>query len=359
MRDRFADFVSYNIYKFEYNTLPPLTGREDNTEKYINIELSKENFKKFCTYIEKNPTKLELNITIYDEGIVTNSNYKKARENLIKTLNNTNIRSINFILSNSTISEYNKLMKIFNWKHKDKTKINMIIDRNPISKEIRDWNLHEAQGTVNISEEKLIWLSDYQLEQLHGIIDERILKNTIELKKLIIFIDKYFRETYQIEKMNDFDKVYLIYKFIKTQISFPWKYVNIINEKEVIKTDHPTYMSEPYGTWINKEGSCEGQARLMNILLNNPLMKINSTTIDGEIPQGKHTWVGIVLNNKLYACCTTIQVPFKNLDNLGYTVEEHVNNKQVYPIIYEHAYLSKQKIKRIERKIKKLKKEKI
>lgn len=349
MKDKFIDFVSCGIYNFEF-----LTSSNNENKKYIKVSLSKDNFTNFCTYMKNRLTTMEMDITIYDEGILTNSHFKKARENLIRILNNLNIRKINFELSDSTIAEYNRLMKIVEWKHKEKTIINIKIDRNPISEEIRDWNLCNTQGILNINEEKLIWLSDYQLEQLHGIVDEQILKNTIALKKLIIFVDQYLKQKYKIEQLNDFDKVYLIYKFVKTQIIFPRKYIKMINEKKSLKSNYKTQIPDPYGKFINKEELYEVQARIMNILLNNPIMKINSTIIEGESPHGRQIWVGFVLNNKLYSCCSAVQEPFNNLNGLGHRIYEPINNKQIYPTLYEQAYLSEQEIKKIERKTKKL-----
>lgn len=230
----------------------------------------------------------------------------------------------------------------------------MKIDRDPIDTEIRQWNLSKAIGKLYISEEKLIWIPDNELNQLYDKIDDKILQEVLKLKEVILFLDTYLKEKYHFKDMNEYEKVLVVYNFINTYIRFPLKYMDIVDGKEILKPNHPDYILEPFGTWINKEGLSEGQARLMVSLLNNPIINIDATTIKGETPQGKRTWVGIVIKNKLYQCCTTIKDPFRNLDELGYVINESMEDNQIYPSIYEHAYLSEEEIKKIDKHVKSL-----
>ena len=49
-------------------------------------------------------------------------------------------------------------------------------------------------------------------------------------------------------------------------------------------------------------------------------MNIKSTTIYGNNSHGKYAWVGVIINNKLYECCTSRIGPFRNLEDLGYKI---------------------------------------
>jgi hypothetical protein len=289
-----------------------------------------------------------MDIIIYDEGINNSLSYRETLLYLIKTLNNLNISSINFILSDSTLPIYTNYMNILGWRHNNKTKTDIKVHYSPISKETKLW----ANGKLR--EENLIWSSKEVLENIGRYIDEKILANALKLQKIIIYIDNYLKETYYMEEMNEFDKVYLIYRLIRTFIRIPNQYVEIVEGIEVLKPEHPNYILEPCGTWDMKEGTYEGKARLMTILLNNPYMNIKANTIYGNNSQGKYTWVGVIINNKLYECCTSRIGPFSNLEDLGYQIDWHTLNQQTDFSNYERAFLPKKEIKSIEKKVKSL-----
>lgn len=348
MKDKYFTFVNQGIYIFEEKDLPPSQRQRNTTGKYIELELSADKFTEFCNAINQKTINTNVLAVIHDEGIVTNRDQLALRKKLIKTLNKLNYINITFNLSNSTLPIYNSLMNKLDWRHKPNTTINMTIDRNPVGENTHSWNLNEAMGTVNIPEEKLIWLPDNEFTRLNGIVNKKTLEDTEKLKKVLLYLDNYLRETYYIDKMNNYDKVQLIYKFLNMHIRHAKRYIETINEKETLKPDIPSYILEPYGTWFNKEGVSEGQARLMTILLNNPFINIDASTIKGQTPFGERTWVGIVLEDKLYQCCTTVHGPFKNLNKLGYTIEED----QIYPSIYEPAYLKDTEISKIKNRIK-------
>lgn len=340
---KFTNYASERIYKFEKKLIPISDKR--NTAK-ITVEISRDNFKNFYSYIEERPTNIPMEITIYDEGKNDSLSYRETLLYLIKTLNDLNISSIKFILSDSTLPFYTNYMKILGWKHNNKTKIDIKVHYNPISKETKLW------ATEKLTEENLIWNSKEVLENMGRYVDEKILENTLNLQKTIIYINDYLRETYYMEEMNEFDKVYLIYNLIKTFIRTPNRYIEIIDGIEILKQNYPNYILEPYGTWDNKEGAYEGKSRLMTILLNNPYIKIKATTIYGNNSQGKYAWVGIIINNKLYECCTSKFGPFSNLEDLGYQIDWQVLNQQTDFSNYERAFLPKKEIKGIEKKVK-------
>jgi hypothetical protein len=287
-----------------------------------------------------------MDITIYDEGKNDSLNYRETLLYLIKTLNDLNISSIKFVLSDSTLPIYTNYMNILGWKHNNKSKIDIKVHYNPISKETKSW------FNQKLTEESLIWNSKDVLENMGRYVDQNILENSLELQKTIIYINDYLRETYYMDKMNEFDKVYLIYNLIRTFIRTPIQYVDIIDGIEVLKPKHPNYILEPYATWHNKEGAYEGKSRLMTILLNNPYMKIKATTIYGNNSQGKYAWVGIIINDKLYECCLSKIGPFNNLEDLGYKIDWQVSNQQTDFSNYERTSLPKEEIKSIEKKVK-------
>lgn len=341
----FTNFASEKIYKFEKNIIP--ISEKRNTAK-ISVEISRDNFKKFYSYIEERPTNIPMEIIIYDEGINDSLSYRETLLYLIKTLNDLNISSINLILSDSTLPIYTNYMNIFGWKHNNKTKIDIKVCYDPTSK------VTKSLTKEKLTEENLIWNSKKALENMGRDIDENILKDTLKLQEIIIYIDNYLKETYYMDEMNEFDKVYLIYKLIRTFIRIPNQYVDIVDGIEVLKPNHPNYILEPYGTWDNKEGTYEGKSRLMTILLNNPYMKINATTIYGNNSQGKYAWVGVIINNKLYQCCTSRIGPFRNLEDLGYKIDWESLKKQIDVSDYEKAFLSEKEIKGIVKKVKSL-----
>ena len=238
-----------------------------------------------------------------------------------------------------------------NWKHEQITSISITLDRSINDKKIHKLKLDHALGRLNLPEETLIWLPENDLKKIEEKLDYKLFEETLKLKQIIVFVQNYLEETYQTKYLTDYDKTLLIYRLINMYIRLPWKYINVINNTFNIITPFPKHLSEPWNTWENREGLFEGRARLLTILLNNPEININASTIYGT---SNNAWTGIVIDNKLYDCPTIIPGPFVNLQDYGYIINNP--NKQIYPSIYEHSYLSEKDIKRIEKHIKKLKK---
>lgn len=343
----YTDFTSKNIYKFEKKLIP--ISEKRNTAK-ITVEISRDKFERFYSVIEARPTNIPMEIIIYDEGKNNSLNYKVTLLYLLKTLNNLNISSIKFILSDSTLPIYTDYMSILGWKHYNKSEFDIKVLYNPIS------TITKTLAKKDLKEEELIWYSKEVLESLVKDIKEEILKNALNLQKIAMYFYQYLNETYYLEEMNEFDKVYLIYNQIRTHIRIPRQYVDIVDGIEVLKPNcnYPNDILEPFGTWDNKEGTYEGKARLMTIFLNNPYINIKATTIYGKNPQGKYTWVGVIINNKLYQCCTSIIGPFRNLEDFGYEIDNETLKKHVDIFNYEKSFLSEKEIKCIQYKIRKL-----
>lgn len=331
MRDKFTEFVHYNIYKIE------------EYETSIKIEISRDMFNRFYNDIEKKKNSKPIEITIYDESQIKNNYDKLIIQRFLKKLNNLTISNITIITSNETLPIYNTAMNTIKWKHEPKTTTTLKLDRNPIDSNIRMWYLSKAIGKLNISQEKLIWITDNELNKLYNKLDPKLIEDTKKLKNLIYYLDKYIRRNYNTENMTNMEKILIIINFIKQ---------NIRNELSNTKknTQKQKYL---YEIWQNKKGTYEEQTKLMSVLLNNPLIKIDSTLITVRKEGINHILLGIMLGHRLYSCCL-IEGTFKNLEKENYIINN--DPKQIYPTIYEHASLSEEDIKHIQRKVKLLKK---
>lgn len=349
MKDKLNNFISYGVYTFDKLTLPNESSSA-NPNNYLKLKLSRDKFRTFNSNIGNNIINDEIIATIYDEGTIRNHYDVLEIQHLLKKLNKQNFKNIKFILSNETLPIYNHIMNSINWRHGQKTTITMKIDHSPISGEIRNWNLSEAVGKIELPEEKLIWVPDIDLNRINGQINKEKLEETKKLKNLILYIDDYLRKTYHTEYMTDFEKVLAIYNYINMNIC----YQTIMTKNKL--SNNPDIISTPYTVWKYKENNSEQLARLITILLNNPLIKIDATTITDNQDNQKQTWVGIVIKNKLYSYFPNIQEPFKNFEEIGYNLTEECISNQIYPAIHKYHYLSEIEIKSIKNKLKKLKK---
>jgi len=239
------------------------------------------------------------------------------------------------------------------WKYSDTTTINLSLDRHPVGHKPNDLNLELAKGKINIKEEKLLWLSDNTLLKLEGKVENIVLKDAYNLKDVAKEFYKYVDNNFDISKLSEYDKLLLAYGYIKNilKIQFPTRYTRIVDGKQELINPRPSYISEPFGTYKNNEGVCEGQARLISILLNNYFMKMDTVTLSGKCNLGNHAWVGAVIDDKLFECCPTMKGPFKDLSKCGYIVDSN----QIYPKIYERSYLTEQQINEVRNHVKNLK----
>lgn len=319
MIDKFDNFVSYGIYKID-----EVEKQNNNEDTFIKLELSVDQFNNFCSNIRKSPINIPTEIVIYDEGIINGYYDRESRKRIIRTLNKMNIKNITFILSDNTISEYNYLMNVLCWKHQKNTTLKIKIDRNPLDTEVRNWNLDRALGRIELPEEKLIWIPDNELEKAQKKIDKETIQNAYRLKEILFILDNYLRKTYRIDDMSKYEKALAIYKYLKN-------YTLLTNMNQSVNDSKQSTV-------------------LMTALLNNPLIKIDATVIEGIKNKEAHNWTGIVIDNKLYHCCHQNGI-FINIDELHYTISDN----QIYPAIYENDYLETKDIKNIESKLKKLK----
>ena len=350
--DRYNNFVDQNIFVYERE----IVETEGQKQEYLKLELSSDRLHSFYYKFKNISIPKEIVVTIYDEDTIINSFERDLRKKLIRILNEMPIKQIKFILSDNTLPEYNRLMHQLYWQHEQKTTISLKIDRNPISSEVRTWNLQTAAGKLEIPKEKLIWLPDQELIRTYGKIDDEIIKDVIKQKELIKDIYDFLREHYKLDEMTNFEKIYLFFKLLKQQLNLSNNRIDKIDGRLTLISEPPQYIENMYKFLLDPNTKQEEISNLLVYLLNNPFTKINATTIYGEINQTKTSWVGTVVNNRLYDCNLDMQYPFIDLNQQGYNTTISEIPSQIYPYIYEPDYLSIKDIKKIDSNIKKLKK---
>ena len=344
--DKFKNVITIN--KLILKRMHPLP----NKPSYSYLEISYDKFNEFINWYILNDIKLPLlEVAIYDESSILSYNDINLRRHLIEVLNNQSIISISFHLSDTTLPLYNKIMSEHKWKHKNETNIFMSINRHP--KERRELSLPLTQGKLILQEEDLIWLPLPILHQLSNIVDEQTLQKAIKLKEIARKFYLRLCEQYHVDKLSEFDKIWLVYNYLNHNISFANEATRYVDGKQVLYNPNSIYdwVKEPLGTYIHKRGVCNGQSRLAQALLNNPYLRSDTKVINGKCPLGEHVWIGSVINDRLYQTCLTMTGPFKDLERKGYIP----NDTEIYPKIYETATLSNEDLFIIQSHIKRLK----
>ena len=344
--DKFSQVIMKN--KMSIEAVRPLPNRPS----YSILDVSFDKFKDFINFCSLNNNLPLLLATIFDEDDILSQNDINLRYQFLKIINEFDFKEISFRLSDSTLPVYNKIMEEIGWKHFDKTKLYMTIDRNPKTR--KNLQLQSAQGKIMLPEESLIWVPSTMISQLDGKIDNDTIKKAIELKEIVFQYYMRLNSLYYIDDFTEFDKVWLAYDFIKRHISFAHEATRCENGKQVLYNPNNIFdwASEPVGTYRHKKGVCEGQARLMQALLNNQYLRSDTVAINGVCPLGNHVWVGTVINNRLYQTCLTMAGPFKDLSIKGYVSDD----SEVYPKLYEKSSLSNSELLQVQNHIKRLRK---
>ena len=198
---------------------------------------------------------------------------------------------------------------------------------------------------------------NFVLNKIKDRVDPNVLEDTNKLKYVVRHYVNGLERHYDVDKLTDFDKVWLTYHFIldrdKLNIKFADDQAFYGNDgQQHLLRSEENWESKPYGTYIRRRGVCEGQARLFRILTNNWDMKIDAITLGGMSAFGPHCWLGTVIDDKLYYCCTTQHLLFDDAVRRGFVPD----NSEYYPKIYEVSSLSTEDKRKIEGHIKSLKK---
>ncbi len=348
--DRYSNVIKQGILRAADAPAMP----RGKTQGHTSFQISYDMFPSFLREIKQINSSMPIKCIIYDESIIENDNDFKLRYDFIKQIRNMNFLQVEFKLSDSTFPVYNAIMDRLNWQHDDKTLLYMTVDRQPTK--IKDLRLLQARGKILLPEEKLLWESDYVLSSLSGKIQPEVLEDTDKLKYVVRHYVDGIERHYDASKLTSFDKVYLAYHYIKDSDKLNIQFASEQTQRDIdgvqrIKRSTTGWESKPYGTYIRRRGVCEGQARLMRVLLNNWDMQMDAVTISGKTNrQESHTWVGINIHNKLYYCCLTRG---GLLQPMPYTVVP----SEYYPKIYPCSSLSSEQIASVERHVKSLKKQ--
>ena len=353
------EFANKGIYTFEEILEKDLslsgdTNIEEPNKKHLKLELSGDYIGTFCYLLKNQSINQEIVATIYDEEYICNEYTNKQRKQLIKKLNTLPIKQIRFILSNETLPIYNELMLKENWQHKNKTTITMTLDYEPKNQEIRVWNLKDACGKLEIPSEKLVWVPDYELQRINDRIDKDVLEETFLLKIMIEKLFKYLEINYNIEQMNEFEKTILLYQILKEERKNSVIGIDKIDGKLTLIKQYPEYISKIYEL-LDSNLDIARKAKIVATLLNNPFMKVNATTIHGKLNQQNNSWIGTEIDSSFYQSSLLMDLPFQNLEEMGYVIDQSESNRQIYPSIYTHEYLTEPEIKKIQKHIKSLK----
>lgn len=344
--DKYKKVIHSGIHRVMYTAKiqPGVIYTKNIGKVHLNLRISSDRFYSIIEDFNLDKT-IPMNVEVYDETEIKNDNDIKKIILFLKELNKCNITFIRFYLSDSALFHYNEIMNKINWKHTLETQIYFTIDRNPVKE--KNLNLDLAMGKLIIPEEKLIWVSDNILSKLDNKIEYGLIYRAYKLKELINLYENDIEKYYNTSNLNDFEKTYIAYDYVKNKlnIKFPNQYIKIIDGKQILKETSPKYISEPLGTYLKREGVCEGQARLISVLLNNPNICVDASVINGMSPLGYHAWVGVNIDDKLYECCPTIKGVFANLDT-------YIPDKDdIYTRLYERSYLNNEEIEKIKRKI--------
>lgn len=302
------------------------------------------------------------NFVINDGTIPKTMDEKLKRLYVLEKINSSqNVERITLILSDDSLRLYNELMKRMKWRHKDVTYIQLSINRD-LSK-LATLRLDELQGQItDLGQDDLVWLPDNVIRSLKGKTSftfrkatDNDLEDAIKLKRFIESYANGLEDKYYFQRLTDFDKMFIVYNDIKDSIKFAndrTKYSKQLG-CVVLNASESHYESYPYGTLVHRSGVCEGQSRLYKSMLSNPYLDVNCQLISGRTRTGEsHMWTGVIVDDKLYQVCLTMQGMFGNVDRAGY--KPFLG--EIYSEVYPHAFLTLEDKSRIERHVRSLRK---
>ena len=283
-------------------------------------------------------------ITIYDEDSIIDLSKQSLIYRIMNLINNCkSIKQLNLNLSNATLYEYIEAINRIQLRSDLKIDFYRTINRNPLYKGEVKSNLDKCKGRLHIYPEDLIMESDVVLRKLNSIVDDEVLYETDKLKDVVRNVMDYLGSKYDTLKMHPLGKTALVYNYVTNSIRFPNNPTesNGCGGAIVINSEH----SRAYPTFINKEGVCEGQARLTKALLNNYDMNIETVVLNGHSGSIGHAWIGVINKDVLYQVCLTGR---KLYTRNGYIL----NDNQLYPTCFPMRYLDENMSQKIKEEVK-------
>ena len=175
------------------------------------------------------------------------------------------------------------------------------------------------------------WLSDKD----YNTVINKLTPKSKEYYETLNKIQRAFYNELKGKNLTDKEKTDIVYDYIKKHIN----YAKVTNSDGTLNTNNPNAhkAQDPVWTWNNKTGVCEGQAKLMVLLLNNKYQRVNITTESGlvkrprPLPDLAHIWSRLRTDSGDYRYDTTLGKKAVSKDSLlrsGYIVfdDDHYQN---------------------------------
>lgn len=341
--DLYEKVMIVNTFKVS-NLVNSLVGNKKIYTICLSYDMLDEFIDLFSSVDFYNNEKIIINIDFYDERIYITKEELLKIEEFMKFIKNdffVVLGNFNLNLSDNMIGKYNQILNdIFLLERKrPRFRYKLSIDRHPVNCCDRDdFCMFKCLGYVDFSICQLMMISTDDLDYLHknNYISDRYYRDAIELKKIIYEFDKYLMDNFDIDNMSEFHKVMVVYNYMKDNIKYAYEATMMIDGVQTInpQSDAANWVFDPYDTYVNSRGVCSGQSRLMSILLNHSLLKMDSYVLTGVHQDCLHAWVGVVIDKKLYQCCITMRKPLLPLNMLGYKLDTNIKISKVYPLGY-------------------------
>ena len=334
MVDIFEKFVTKNLLEIKHNNF-------SSDDYKIHIKVSYDMMDDLLHFLIGQNVLCPLEIEVYDENCLPTQKDYLIIQRFLVLINRFNINKISFFLSDTTFPIYCALMQNIKWSNSHKTYIKLLINRGPLNKKKRNLNLPLAPGKLLLSEEILIWQNIDVLNKLRGKVDEQILKDSIILKNYIKDLYAKMEAKYKVEQFTDFDRCLVITNFFKkhfkTIISAPVNNISILDSSSISLCN---VVKENGGTIFER-------ARLMALLLNNEFLKTNAFVINGKFNGNTYAWVGVLIDDALYHCCSSYLRPFFSIEDMHCVPDK----EEIYPQVYQSQSFSDERYNTSEKRV--------
>ena len=262
----------------------------------------------------------------------------ESRKRLLALISLSPIKEVNLHLSDETLNIYNKLL--YNFPMRYNIKYYLDINRKPTSR----IGLDKCKGELMLEEDDLMF---EDVPNLSRVLSKGKYQNTKELYDIVGRISLSLIRTFDISKLSDLEKTRLIYRYIKKNIRFAGNCTDRGSEGSTRVRENMKYCQDPVQTFRRGEGVCEGQTRLAKAILKSPFFNVDCDDLSGRVGDGtSHAWLGVVVDDKLYQVCFTMN---HFLDNPGYVLYDNQN----YPSIYRMATATNRETEIMDRNIEK------
>ena len=281
-------------------------------------------------------------VVIYDQVTFNSSillpKQLESRKRLLALISLSSVKEVELHLSDETLNIYNRLLQ--NFPMRSKIKYYLDVNRKPVSR----IGLDKCMGELMLDEDDLMF---EDIPNLSRVLSKEKYENTKELYDIVGRISLSLLRNFDISKLNDLERTRLIYRYIKKNIGFAGNCTYKGSDGVTRVREDMKYCQDPVQTFRRREGVCEGQTRLAKAILKSPWFKVDCDDLSGKISDDtSHAWLGVVVDDKLYQVCFTMN---HFLENPGYVLYD----KQNYPTIYRMATATSREVEIMDRNIEK------